>query len=148
MAATILNLLCLYPETNPFGMLPTLYNLTPDPDFLEKNDVNRQELATTDATQQVPDSPLLDINGPNPLVLPLVDKDFDSLVKAVKGRGPMIAYQRPPPLAQTVLPEDVEFIGQLNPHGFTPIFIVRSGDNVLLLKLVRPRSRLIETLQF
>lgn len=65
MAATILNLLSLYPETNPFSMLPTLYNLTPDPDFLGKNDVNGQELATADAAEQIPDSPLFDINGPN-----------------------------------------------------------------------------------
>lgn len=47
-------------------------------------------------------------------------------------------YRRPPPLPQVTLGKDIEFVGQSNLHGATPMFIIRAGENVLLLKVVRP----------
>ncbi|KIP09831.1 hypothetical protein PHLGIDRAFT_295041 [Phlebiopsis gigantea 11061_1 CR5-6] len=49
-------------------------------------------------------------------------------------------YRRPPPLPQVTLGKDIEFVGQSNPHGATPMFIIRAGENVLLLKVYADRQ--------
>ena len=50
---------------------------------------------------------------------------------------PLSSYVQGPDLQKVELTEELVFLEQINPRGNTPLFTVRVGQQVLLLKMVR-----------
>ena len=119
-----------YPEQSPFELDAPPYNLTPPsskaltavdtPEFLE---------AVLKQAQNTGFNPLATMYGTNPLYI--ADR------RLLGAQLPPMAYKKPPPLEEIELPEDAEFVQQLNKGGNTVIVVTRVQDQLRLLKIVR-----------
>ena len=119
-----------YPEQNLFGMDPPIYNLTPQSmeAFLEL-DIPEFLQGALQQTRTTGVNPLFLMYGTSPLYLANQRLQF--------ARFPLLGYQKPPSLPNIELPNNVEFVEQLNKHGNTVLVVVRINNELRLLKIVR-----------
>lgn len=125
-------LLC-YPERNPFEMDPPAYNLTPSIGItwaMEKSMDTPEFIAAARAqAQKTGCNPLWTWFGTNPLAI------YDERIQ--RADLPFNGYTVPPPLPRIDSPSDLTYIERVNARGNNPMYKVRIGDDVRLLKLVR-----------
>ncbi|KIP04408.1 hypothetical protein PHLGIDRAFT_120719 [Phlebiopsis gigantea 11061_1 CR5-6] len=117
-----------YPEENLYEMDPPVFNLTPKsmeaflaldtPEFLQ---------GALQQTRKTGVNPLFLMHGTSPLYL--ADR------RLAYARLPLSAYQKPPPLPEIELPDDVAFVEQLNKQGNTVLVVVRIGGELRLVKI-------------
>ncbi|GJE94527.1 hypothetical protein PsYK624_106970 [Phanerochaete sordida] len=120
-----------YPEKSPFEINPPIFNLVPAArsfsslDTPELHEAARQIMRRTAGINV-----LFQMNGRYPFTT--VQRDEDMMEA---NPGPFTGYSTPAPLLNTALPDDAVFVQQLNPDGNVPIFVVRIGDELRLLKI-------------
>lgn len=120
-----------YPEKNPYDIRPPIYNLIPYQDA-DHVDTPQLKQAALDVANRTGINVLRFMYGQYPLLMAELDE-----LEAVQNPVPFHNYRPPPDLPRTSLPDDVEFVRQLNEGGNTPVFVVRIGDVLRLLKMVR-----------
>lgn len=119
-----------YPEQNPFEMDPPPYNLTPrSMKYFTDLDTPEFIAAALAIARKSGMNPLYMMYGTNPLFL--ADR------RLLYAKLPPIPYEKPPPLEQITLPDDVEFFEEINKNGNNFVIPVRIGNDVRLLKIVR-----------
>lgn len=120
-----------YPEQSPYDKQPPIFNLAP---HRETGDHDTPELrkAALDIARRTGINVLRDMCGEFPLLLSQLDEQI-----VTEHPVPFTQYQPPPPLAKIDLPDDMEFIRQINVGGNTPIFVVKVEGSTRLLKMVR-----------
>ncbi|GJE84566.1 hypothetical protein PsYK624_006420 [Phanerochaete sordida] len=111
-------------------MRPPIFNLVPPGDPAAHHDTPELKKAALDIATRTGINLLRHMYGQFPLILTYLDEDT-----AIENPLPLTQYQRPPPLAKANFPDDVEFIRQINEGGATPIFLVKTEDNLRLLKM-------------
>lgn len=119
-----------YPEQNPFEMDPPPYGLTPlSLEFLIASDTPELRAAALAIAEKTGINPFFTMYGYNPIHL----WDARLLLKDL----PLVDYRSPSPLQEITLPENVEFVEQVNKRGNTPLFTFRADGETRLLKIVR-----------
>lgn len=127
------DLIPTYPEQNPFlfDLPPT--NLTPWPDPIANYDTDEFRKAALAIAETRGINPLCMAYGSPPLVF---SNDL-----ALSKMLPFTAYERPAPIPETTLPENVEFLGQIwRQTTITALFTVRVAGTVRLLKVYPERT--------
>ena len=119
-----------YPEENPFSLTPPVYNLVPrpDPEILDTPELKQAALKIANKTAV---NVFRGMNGRYPFLFAEADA-ANVLAEPV----PFTEYRVPPPLAMVSLSDDVEFVSQVNEQGNSPMFLIRVGDGMRLLKIV------------
>lgn len=125
-----------YPEQNPFEMDPPPFNLTPETSkiWARERELDTPEFiaAARAQTSKSGCNPLWTWFGTNPLVI------YDERIK--KAVLPFKNYVVPSPLQEAALSSDFVYLERVNPKGNTPLYKVRIGDDIRLLKIVRTSS--------
>ena len=120
-----------YPEQDPYSLNPPAFNLIPLPDPAAVWDTPELRQAALNAANKQGRNPFHTMHHCYPFLLAEVDID-----RVLDEPVPLTEYREPPPLAKIDLPENVQFVRQINEHGNTPTFVVRMGDTTRLLKVV------------
>ncbi|GJE92046.1 hypothetical protein PsYK624_081990 [Phanerochaete sordida] len=118
-----------YPEKSPYAYEPPLFNLLPlrSPTAVDTPQLRR---AALDIAKRTGINVLDYMYGQYPFLM----SDLD-LRTIRQNPVPFAEYQPPPPLTKLNLPDDVEFVSQVNEKGNTPIFVVKVGVALRLLKI-------------
>lgn len=120
-------ILDVYPETSPFDLDPIPYNLTPAPPRTV-GDTEAFRVAAREVAYSTAENPLWQSYGSNPLLI------YDPRLIAAK--LPLSDYKPPPSMEKATLSEKLVFLERINPDGNAPLFTVRVGDTIRLLKVV------------
>lgn len=117
-----------YPEHSPWDYDPPLYNFVPEPEDQGQYDTLELRESALALAQRTDCNPLAGMYGCNPLhitnPLALGLRPWDSCA------------EQAPPLPQIALPEELQFVQQLNHGGNTAVFIVRVNNKDLVMKIV------------
>ncbi|GJE94567.1 hypothetical protein PsYK624_107370 [Phanerochaete sordida] len=119
-----------YPEKNPFEITPPIFGLVPFARDYDSLDTPKLHEAAREIMRRTGINVLFQMNGRYPFTT--VQRDEE---KMEANPGPFTGYSTPSPLLNTMLPDDAEFVQQLNPDGNVPIFVVRIGGELRLLKI-------------
>ncbi|KAJ3552276.1 hypothetical protein NM688_g4231 [Phlebia brevispora] len=132
-STTLPAVLAAYPESSAFDWKPLIYNLAPEDQTDDLDDTPEFLTAVRAQAKRDGMNPLWRWYGVNPVTL------FDETLEDAD--LPMTAYNTPPPLSQVDLSGVVAVVEQLNPKGTMPMFKVRIGDDVRVMKVFMDADR-------
>ena len=120
-----------YPQLSPWELDPPIHNLRPRSDPAEQFDTPQLKAAALDIAKSTWMNVFARTLGSNPLWV--ANRDL----REGEIPTPIVSYQRPLPLTPITLPDSVAFLRQINPTGNTTLFLIRTGDDTRILKVVR-----------